>query len=115
MNTPTLYVSSDQYLWLLGLTNVSTGAFVTDATVSVQLTDPLNGNANVGSAVSLTYQSGSQTVNGVAYAGGNYRGLLAHSVALVAGQNYIATVTATSGTSQLVKVVTLGAEYDGLT
>lgn len=112
MSQPVLYVSSDQYLWLLGLVDNSTAAYVTGATVSAVITDSTGTTV---ATVSLTYQSGSQTVNGVVSAGGNYRGLLSHSTSLTAGQNYTVTVTVTNGSAQLVKQFPLAAQYDAIT
>lgn len=112
MNNPALYVSSDQYLWVLGLVDNTTGSYVTTATVSAQLSDI---TGDIGSPISLAYQSGSQTVNGRTFAGGNYSGLLGHATDLTAGSNYTCTITITSGAYQTVKVVSLGAQYDGLT
>lgn len=112
MSQPVLYVSSDQYLWVLGLVDNSTAAYVTGATVSAVITDSAGTTL---ATVSLTYQSGSQVVNGVTSAGGNYRGLLAHSVTLTAGQNYTVSVTITNSTMQLYKQFPLAAQYDAIT
>lgn len=115
MATPTLYVSSDQFLWILGLIdNSQAGApYVTNATVTATIADRY-GNA-IGGTITLSYQSGSQTVNGNTYAGGNYRGVLPHTDPLAAGSKYIVTVTISNGTYQTVKQLTLNAQYDGQT
>jgi|SRR6185437_4069740 len=97
-----LFVASDNLIWLLGLVdnNQSPPAYVTSATVSAQVST-LDGTA-IGSAVTMTYVAGSQTVslpNGQTQtsADGNYKGDLPNTVALVDGTTYYLTVTATSG------------------
>jgi len=85
-----VYEDNDNLIWVLGLTNNLTEAFVTTASGTAQLKD-VDG-ANVGSAVTLSYQSGSRTVNGVTYTGGNYAGTLEEDEAIVAGTSYTAHV-----------------------
>ncbi len=111
MSQPTFYVASDSFLWILGLVD-NAGAYVTGATVTATLAD--SAGVAVGTSISLTYQAGAQTINGTAYAGGNYRGLLAHTVALASLSQYTVTIVISSGAYQTTKVFNVPAIYDGL-
>ena len=113
-----LYVGSTNIIWLLGATQTAedgTSSEFAAGTVTVQIMD-LSG-ANVGSAVTLTYKSGSKTVNGTTYASGNWSGTLGSDAALVAGTQYQAMVVGTvQGNSKpdLTKLLQVVANYDGV-
>lgn len=97
-----LNLNSDNELYLLGLTDLLTGSYVTTATVSATV-KTLSGTT-IGT-VTLSYVSGSLTVsqpNGLTQtsAGGNYRGQLPYSTSLTEGAVYNIVVTATSGSNQ---------------
>lgn len=101
-----LYVASGNIIWLLGLNdnnNSSQPAYVTGATVTGQV-QSMSGQ-NVGGSVTMTYASGSVTLelpNGqsITSAGGNYKGNLPYTTPLVDGTNYELQVVATYGGDQ---------------
>jgi len=108
--SPVLYLSSANLLYLLGLHDVVSGAFVTAATVTVQLQDELQNN--VGSPITLTNVPGPLTVNGLTYADGNYRGVVpANSLPLTAG-SYNALVTATYQGVTMTKLSPVSVQWD---
>lgn len=106
----TLYVGSDNLLWLLGLTDEVTNTFVNGATVVATIINP---DGSTLATVTLSYVAGPQTVNGVTYTDGCYRGQLPAATALIPQVNYSIETVATFNANVLTKVVVAGAAYDG--
>ncbi len=88
-----LYIGSDSEICLLGMRDGITGDYLTSGTATYQLTR--QNSSTVIDSGSLTYQSGSVTINGITYADGNYFATLDASItsALAPKSNYTITIT----------------------
>jgi len=84
---------NDNYIELVGLTDVATGAFVNTATVSTVLKDKLTGAEIAGQTwpLSMPY---------VASSNGLYRATLKDSLTVTLGQELVAEVTVNAGTDR---------------
>lgn len=106
-----LALSSDNLLYVLGLTDNLTGSYVTNASVTASLYDPA-GNLVAGSTITLAYVAGSMTVNGKSYADGNYRGQMLNTVGLIQGTVYTVQITISVGSNQLTLSRSISCLYD---
>lgn len=88
-----LYIGSDSEVCLLGMRDSITGDYLTSGTADYELTR--QGNSTVIDSGSLTYASGSVTINGVTYEDGNYFATIDSSItsALVPKVNYTVKIT----------------------
>lgn len=86
----TIYVLSDNIIEVTSVTNVPTGAYLNNATVTLTLVDAASGQNIAGQTwpLSLTYVTASN---------GNYRGTITDSAQLVDEQVLIAKITVDGG------------------
>ena len=98
-----LYITSDTQVYITGLYNESTSAYVSNATVSCAITNWAD--TAVGSAFSLTYVTSSN---------GNYQGTAPSSLSLSEGRVYTLTITVTSGsTTKTIRLKATAQYADG--
>lgn len=100
IKTLSIFIDTDNLVTLSGLTDSTTGEYINDATVSMTLED--SDGITVAADIPLTYTAESD---------GEYTGILANTVEMVAGDYYYLYVTATSEGAKLTTKTRMRAGY----
>lgn len=110
-----LYIGSDFDVCYLGAKDSISGTYLTTGTCTYQLTR--QGSSTVIAFGSLTYQSGSVTINGTTYPDGNYFGTIDATVTatLTPKVNYTIKIVFSQDTYDDVRYLTEVAYYRGAT
>lgn len=95
-----LYIDNENNIYLLGLTEESSGDLVTDASpvqVTLYESDGVTEISGESWPLAMSYFAGSKTIDGVTYPGGNYRGVLSDALVFDDDEKIVAHVEATKG------------------